>query len=425
MLLPVPYSVDRKLAAAPYVSYALAAVNVVIYLVCIAIGAEAYREFVYWGGVIAGDLKAHALFTMHFIHDAPSPMHVAGNLLFLLLFGRHVEDAIGRVWFVLVYVLGGVAAAMIQTLSIFLFDRAGMDAPLIGASGAIAALMGVFAVRFYRTSIKVFYMVGIWPIFGRAGVWRPTSLLALGLWGGWELVQALFALGVSDVQEAGGVAHWAHLGGLVFGAVIAMGAGMHRHAQEMYTLKDAYEFFRNGQMKKSADCFSALLRETPDDPNMRHKLAVAFDLSQHHARALPQYVKAIELYAGRGNVADAARIFGQVGGDRWVAQRLDAEVSWLIGDYLAERGRTAEAYAAFAALAGSQPGKPAAENAAVRCGDLLLTRLNQPARAIEWYRGVRDRGKDQENVTRATRGLVDAERAAARLRAAQPPAPRA
>jgi len=423
LLLPVPYSVDRKLTAIPYASYTLAALNVAVYLVCVAIGPELYEKFVFWGGVVAGDLTLHSLFTMHFIHDAPSPMHVGGNMLFLLLFGRHVEDVIGRVWFVLLYVFGGVAAAMIQTLSIFLFERSGIDAPLIGASGAIAALMGVFAVRFYRTKIKVFYMVGVWPILGRAGVWRPTSLLALGLWSGWELVQALFAMGVPDVQEAGGVAHWAHLGGLAFGAVIAFGAGMHRHAQEMYTLKDAYEFFRNGQMKRSADCFLELLRETPDDPNMRHKLAVALELSQHSARSLPQYAKAIELYAGRGNVADAVRVFRKVGHDRWIAQHLDPEVFWLVADHLAERGETQEALTGFAALAGSQPGTVPAENAAVRCGDLLLGPLNQPARAIEWYRTVRDRGKDPENVARATRGLTTAERAVARLRAAQRPAP--
>jgi membrane associated rhomboid family serine protease len=409
MLIPVPYSVDRKLAAPPYVSYALVAANVAIYLVCVAVGPELFEKLVRWGGVIAGDLRVHALFTMHFIHDAPSPMHVAGNMLFLWLFGRHVEDVIGRVWFIIVYVFGGVAAAMIQTLSIYAFDRAGLDAPLIGASGAIAALMGMFAVRFYRTKIKVFYILGIWPIFGRAGIWRPTSLLALGLWGGWELVQAMFALGVADVQEAGGVAHWAHLGGLAFGAVVAVGAGMHRHALEMYTLKDAYEFFRNGLMKQAADCFNELLRETPDDPNMRHKLAVALELCQHHTRAVPQYGRAIELYAGRGNLADAARVFGRVSREVWVAQHLDPEVLWLVADHLAERGRRHEACAAFAALATHQPGKAQAETAAVRCGDLLLTDLNQPLRAIEWYRTVRDRGKDAENIARAARGLAAAE----------------
>ena len=413
MLLPIPYSVDRRLTAVPYVSYTLAGMNVVVYLACVLMGPEMYQKLVFWGGVIAADLKPHALFTMHFIHDAPSPLHLAGNMLFLLVFGRHVEDAVGRVWFALLYVLGGVAAAMIQMVSMVLFDRAGMTAPLIGASGAIAALMGVFAVRFYRTKIKIFWVIGIAPILGRAGIWRPSSLLALGLWGGWEFAQALLAMGMPGVQQAGGVAHWAHLGGLAFGAVIAVGADMHRHAQEMYTLKDAYEFFRNGEMKKSADCFAELLREAPDDPDMRHKLAVAYQFAQHGTRAMPQYAKAIELYAGRGNLRDASRVFDQVREDPWVAAHLDPEVFWLVADQLAERGAVREALGAFASLANSQPGREAAENAAIRCGDILLYQLDRPAQAISWYRSVRERGKNPENVARAVRGLAAAEKAAA------------
>jgi membrane associated rhomboid family serine protease len=410
MLLPIPYSVDRKLAGVPYVSYTLAGLNVAVYFACVVMGPEMYEKLVFWGGVIAGHLRPHALVTMQFIHDAPSPLHVGGNLLFLLLFGRHVEDVIGRAWFALLYIFGGVAAAMIQTVSIVLFDRSGLNAPLIGASGAIAALMGVFAVRFYRTRIKIFYIIGIAPILGRAGVWRPTSLLALGLWAGWEFVQALFEMGMPEVQQAGGVAHWAHLGGLGFGAVIAMGAGLHRSAQEMYTLKDAYEFFRNGLMKKSADCFSELTRETPDDPDMRYKLAVAYDHSQHHARAMPQYAKAIELYAGRGNLMDAARVYRHVGQDPWVSEHLNPEVFWLVADHLAAKGAFQEALAAFGALANSQPGREPAENAALRCADLLLHDLHQPAQAIEWYRSVSERGKNPENVARAARGMAAVER---------------
>jgi membrane associated rhomboid family serine protease len=411
MLLPIPYSVDRRLAAVPYVSYILVGTNALVYLACVLMGQEMYEKVVLWGGVIAADLKPHALFTMHFIHDAPSPLHLAGNMLFLLLFGRHVEDVIGHAWFALLYVLGGVAAAMIQTVSMALLDPIGMTAPLIGASGAIAALMGVFAVRFYRTKIKIFWVIGIAPILGRAGVWKPTSLLALGLWGGWELVQALVKMGMPDVQEAGGVAHWAHLGGLAFGAIIGIGAGMHRQAQEMYTLKDAYEFFRNGEMKKSAACFAELLREAPDDPDMRHKLAVAYQFSQHPTRAMPQYAKAIELYAGRGNLRDACRVFEQVREDPWVAAHLDSEVFWLVAEQLADRGALREALSAFASLANSQPGKPAAESAAIRCGDILLYRLDRPAQAIPWYRTVRERGKNPENVALAARGLAAAEKA--------------
>jgi len=420
-MLALPYSVDRKLTAVPYVAYVLAGVNVLVYLASVLMGPEAYRGFVFWGGVVAADVKWHALLTMHFIHDAPSPLHLGGNLLFLLLFGRHVEDAIGRVWFALLYVLGGVAAAMIQTAATVLLSPSGAHVPMIGASGAIAALLGVFAVRFYRTKVRVFWILGIGLFLNRAGVWRVSSLIALGLWGAWELVQGVFELGTAEVQQAGGVAHWAHLGGLAFGVVIALGAGLHRQAHESYTLKDAYDLFRNGDMRKSADCFAQLIREAPDDPDMHHKLAVAHEHSYHRARAMPHYLKAVELYAGLGNTMDAARIYAKTNREPWVARHLDPDVFWLVADHLAERGAVQEAVAAFASLAVSQPGRPQAETAAVRCGDILLGDLNHPTQAIEWYRTVRDRGKMQENVARAARGIAAAEQAlAAGARAARP-----
>jgi hypothetical protein len=99
-----------------------------------------------------------------------------------------------------------------------------------------------------------------------------------------------------------------------------------------------------------------------------------------------------------------------------VSEHLDPEVFWLVADHLAQRGALQEALAAFGALANSQPGRETAENAALRCADLLLHHLHQPAQAIGWYRSVSERGKNPDNVARAARGVADAERALALVR---------
>ncbi|HJN17589.1 MAG TPA: rhomboid family intramembrane serine protease, partial [Armatimonadota bacterium] len=114
MLVPIPYGVDRKMGGVPYVTYGLAAANILAYFVCVAIGWEAFERLVFWAGVVPADLRWHSFISHQFIHDAPLPFHIGGNMLFLILFGRHVEDAIGRIWFALVYLLGGVLAAMLQ-----------------------------------------------------------------------------------------------------------------------------------------------------------------------------------------------------------------------------------------------------------------------------------------------------------------------
>lgn len=418
-MLALPYSVDRKLASTPYVVYGLAGANVCIYLACLVMGAERYETLVFRAGLVPGDLTWYSLFTMHFIHDAPSPTHVLFNLLFLALFGRHVEDTIGHVWFSLIYLFGGVAAAMLHVVAVALIDPASADVPMIGASGAIAAALGVFAVRFYRTPVRVFWIVGIGLFLNRAGVWRGSSFIVLGLWTAWELAQAVWEIGAGGVQEAGGVAHWAHLGGLLFGAIIALAAGLHRQAQEMYTTADAYAFFRRGDLSKASYCLSQLLRDDPDNADMHFKLAVSLHYRNHQVRALSHYRKAIELYVAAKKLDEAVRIYGRVSDEPAVARHLEPGTLLAIADHFLQEEQFVAASEAFGALANAQPGLPEAEQAALRCGDILLGRLEQPRRALEWYQLVRDRGKVLENVEAAKARAAAAEHA---LRAAQKPA---
>lgn len=415
-MLALPYSVDRKLTGVPYVVYALAGVNVFVYLVSLFIGGERYHDLVFRAGLIPADLRWYSLLTMHFIHDAPSPAHVVFNMLFLVLFGRHVEDAVGHVWFALLYVFGGLAAAMIHVVAVALIDPASADVPMIGASGAIAAALGVFAVRFYRTPTKVFWIIGIGLFLNRAGVWRGSSFIVLGLWFLWELAQALWEIGAGGVQEASGVAHWAHLGGLAFGAVIALAAGFHRHAQEMYTKSDAYGFFRRGELSKASACFSQLLRDDPTNADMHLKLAVALHHRGHRVRAMSHYRRAIELYARANDMAESARIYEQVSGQPGVVRQLEPQALLSVADHLATQQDWAAASEALGALANAQPGLPEAERAALLCGGILLRELGQPVRALQWFELVRDRGKVAEHVSEAEERIEAAQRAVASSR---------
>jgi membrane associated rhomboid family serine protease len=410
-MLALPYSVDRKLTGTPHVVYGLAAVNACVYLACLLMGAEVYKKLVFSVGLIPADLKWYSLFTMHFIHDAPSPAHVGFNLLFLVLFARHVEDTIGHVWFLLIYVCGGVAAAMLHVVATALVDPGSADVPMIGASGAIAAALGVFAVRFYRTRVRVFWIIGIGLFLNRAGVWKASSFIVLGLWGLWELVQGVWQIGGAGVQEAGGVAHWAHLGGLGFGAVIALASGLHRQAQEMYTKRDAYDFFRRGDLSKASHSFTQLLREEPNSADMHFKLGVALDCRNHRVRAVSHFRQAIELYVSQNDIAEATRIYQRVSDDPGAARHLEPQTLLKMADYLAQEKRFGAACQAFGALANSQPGLPEAERGALRCGDILLNELGQPGRALQWYELVRDRGKIPENVSEAERSATLAQQA--------------
>lgn len=147
------------------------------------------------------------LVTYMFIHGGW--LHLLGNLLLLYLTGPYLEDIWGRIVYPLFYISAGVFSALMYSLRF-----PDLKIPLIGASGAIAGLMGAFLIRFWRTRIKFFYF-----FFVIAGTFRAPAWIMLPLWFGFE---AFDASQLSSMSHGGGVAHHVHIWGFVFGVVIAL-----------------------------------------------------------------------------------------------------------------------------------------------------------------------------------------------------------
>jgi hypothetical protein len=146
------------------------------------------------------------IWTSMFMHGDWS--HLLGNMLFLWIFGNNVEDALGRVRFLVFYILGGLAATGLQTyVTLGWSSNAEAEIPNLGASGAIAAILGAYLLLHPGGSV----LTWIAPIF-----FIPIpALVYLGLW---FLFQALEGgLSFTHPEEGGGVAYFAHIGGFVFG----------------------------------------------------------------------------------------------------------------------------------------------------------------------------------------------------------------
>jgi membrane associated rhomboid family serine protease len=148
------------------------------------------------------------LFTSMFMHGGI--LHIAGNMLFLWVFGNNIEDRLGRVKFLLFYLLAGLIAVYTQALL-----SSGSTAPTIGASGAIAGVLGAYALLFPRARVLTLIFI----IFFVTLVEIP-ALILLGIW---FILQFLPALGQVAVQTGGGegVAYFAHVGGFLFGLAVA------------------------------------------------------------------------------------------------------------------------------------------------------------------------------------------------------------
>jgi membrane associated rhomboid family serine protease len=148
--------------------------------------------------------------TAMFLHGSWS--HILGNMIFLVVFGKNVESAFGHIPYLLFYFAGGFAATITQTFFTLMFgSTASAHVPNLGASGAIAAVLGAYFVLYPNS--KVLGLIVVFPI-------RLSAWFYLGFWFLYQLYEANMGL-FSSSANGGGVAFFAHVGGFIFGAIVA------------------------------------------------------------------------------------------------------------------------------------------------------------------------------------------------------------
>lgn len=210
----LPLRDDNPSSRVPVVTYALIAANVAVHLYASSLGPGLRPFLDAWGVVpyrlvaaFSGDgdaaMQATTVFTSLFLHAGW--LHLLGNMWFLWVFGDNVEDRMGHLGFLVFYLAAGGCAAFVQVL--VLTDSI---VPMVGASGAIAGVLGAYAFAFPRA--KVLTLVPLIIFF------QVVSLPALLLLGFWFALQ--FLAGTLFGSANGGVAWWAHIAGFVFGFVI-------------------------------------------------------------------------------------------------------------------------------------------------------------------------------------------------------------
>ena len=197
---------SRQSRRFPLVTSAIILLNALVFLMELA-GGEA---FVKQWSVIPAEIVAGrhwvTILTAMFMHGGW--MHIVGNMVFLWAFGPEIEDAMGRLRYLVFYLLSGLVASLGQIAAI-----PGSTVPNLGASGAIAGVMGAFLITYPRDQIRTLLVFG-W--FARITI-VPAALL-IGLW---FLIQLFSEVGSVAATQTGGVAYMAHIGGFLFGVVTA------------------------------------------------------------------------------------------------------------------------------------------------------------------------------------------------------------
>ena len=194
----------------PYVTVTLIVLNGLIFAYQFLLGSGV-QEFIYVFGLVPAEFSWPTVFTSMFLHGGL--MHAGGNMLYLWIFGDNVEDRMGHGRFVVFYLLCGVAAALAQT-----WMSPGSLVPMVGASGAIAGVMGAYFVLYPKSRI-----VTLLPLIIFFQVIEVPALVFLGIWFLMQFVSGLGSLAVTSTdgaaQMAGGVAFWAHVAGFAAGLV--------------------------------------------------------------------------------------------------------------------------------------------------------------------------------------------------------------
>ena len=188
----------------PVMTTFIIAVNLIVFVMELT-GGDAFVNR--WSAIPAQITSGHdyiTVLTAMFMHASWS--HIIGNMVFLWAFGPEIEDAMGSTRYVIFYLLSGIVAMLAQV-----FVDPGSTVPNLGASGAIAAVMGAFLVTYPRDRIKSLLVIFVFV--------RVTFIPAGLLIGIWFLIQ-LVSLGTVAQSQSGGVAYVAHIAGMLFGALL-------------------------------------------------------------------------------------------------------------------------------------------------------------------------------------------------------------
>ena len=195
----------------PFINWLLILANAAVFWYELQLGESALQEFIFTWGLIPAQLLPNpegewqTIFSSMFLHGGW--FHVLSNMWVLYIFGDNVEDRVGSLRYLIFYLLSGMAAAFVQ-----IFVMQGSSIPMIGASGAIAGVLGAYLVSFPGSRIA-----SLVPILFIFTIIEVPAILFLIFWFISQLYSGLFAM---QGASASGIAWWAHIGGFVFGFIM-------------------------------------------------------------------------------------------------------------------------------------------------------------------------------------------------------------
>ena len=320
-------------------------------------------------------------------------LHLAGNMLFLWVFGPHAEDALGRGRFMLVYFSAGFASAALHVLASATLYPDDLGMGLVGASGAIMGIVALFVLRFHGVRVRFFIWWIIPYIFHVRALWVGIAFVA------WDLASALMMVG----QQGGGVAHWAHIGGFITGGIWAWALKLTREGTHEIKHDAARDLIAAGAWLEAARRLEERIAERPGDPELHAEAASCYEMvAGTHDEAASHWNEHLRLLLLSRRYDEALSRFGNLV-DRFAPADFAPAVLMRIGTAAESAGEDELALPALMAVAEAHPAAEQAPEAALRAARLLSRRGND-VRSREILESIRSRWPDSEAaLTAATR----------------------
>ena len=383
-----------KIKNLPFATLTIIAVNAIVYLLTRSKIEDAVTDY----GLIPSQLRLGRMLTAAFLHDGV--VHLCTNMALLYIFGRDVERAMGKLEYAMFYIGACVAASVLHVAIVFAALPTFCETrAIIGASGAVAGVMGIYAVRFHRKSFR----------FGEIRV--PPLLLIMA----WLIIQIV--LGIRGLYQDSviieRIGYWSHLGGFAFGIVIALFTNMALSGEREHLLSEARRNYDEGSLLEAAQNYESLLKYDPDNAFAHAELGRLWGILEEEEQSVPCYQVAVEFYLAQGKEEEALAAADQMR-KFWPDAELPAPTRFRLASYLGEAGRPQRAIQAFQKIVDNDGTCVEAQMSLLKIGQLQLSSLDDPAAAVSTLRGLLDRYPQTEWRKFVEQTLARAEETAGR-----------
>ncbi|MDH6058706.1 rhomboid family intramembrane serine protease [Umezakia ovalisporum] len=219
-----PLHDENPTRVTPYLTYGLIGLNIVVFVHEVSLSSEQVEQFFRMYALIPTELtngfasEWTTLFTSQFLHGGW--WHLVSNMVFLWVFGNNIEDRMGHLKYLIFYLACGALAALCQW-----FISMDSAIPSLGASGAIAGVLGAYVIRFPQSRVLTLVFLGF-----LVTTIRIPAIILIGIFVVQNVISGLASLqaAANMTVETGGVAYWAHIGGFVFGMILSPLFGLFR-----------------------------------------------------------------------------------------------------------------------------------------------------------------------------------------------------